>query len=284
MHLIGPLGQEWWITPASSIFTGLQAARQAQWPASGEILADDDFFDAVRVAVGRMGVIYSYILEVVDQYTLLEITNRGGEFAEPVQRLGAEGNTFADGQVFTNPDAAQNSWPAVKARLAGSGVTNGQPYGLFAEPITDFDSGWLRKQVIDPTATAIINAARILAAASIGSPYPTATSSNPCERWKRTTRSRSSLAGEFETGLTEEALGELRGMMLFASNEDARPVFDRHGLSAFVIKKMGLTDIASSLAGATATPLRHLNIVVSLAVTNIAGRCAAGCCPVPTRN
>ena len=78
-----------------------------------------------------------------------------------------------------------------------------------------------------------------------------------------------SLAAEFEAGLTEEARAELHWIMLLASDEDVRTAFDEHRLSAFVFQKMGLTNIAGSLAGATATPLRHLNIVVSLADTNI---------------
>ena len=66
-HLVGPGGQEWWITPQSSLFgdAGLLSTLP-EWCPDAQIVADDDAFNAVRVGVGRMGVIYSVILEVVE--------------------------------------------------------------------------------------------------------------------------------------------------------------------------------------------------------------------------
>src|SRR5215218_1078230 len=54
VHLVGPGGQEWWITRETGIFAGEWVFAFPDWCEDARIVADDDAFDSVRVAVGRM--------------------------------------------------------------------------------------------------------------------------------------------------------------------------------------------------------------------------------------
>lgn len=75
IHLVGPGGQEWWIERegGKSITdpARLEQVRQAG-VLCNDIIAryDDRLFRAVLVSMGRMGVVYSYVLEAVDAYKL----------------------------------------------------------------------------------------------------------------------------------------------------------------------------------------------------------------------
>lgn len=53
-----------------------------------KFIADDDLLNAVKVAVGRVGVIYSVILEVVPKYFLLE-SNKEHQWSEVIPQLYA---------------------------------------------------------------------------------------------------------------------------------------------------------------------------------------------------
>jgi hypothetical protein len=121
VHLVGPAGQEWWITPQASLFgDALLASTLPDWCPDARVVSDDDAFNAVRVGVGRMGVIYSVILEVVPAYTLVEVN-------------------------------LEHRWSEVRAQLASSSVTGGTLLGIFDAPLADLDSGWFRTQVLERT-------------------------------------------------------------------------------------------------------------------------------------
>jgi FAD/FMN-containing dehydrogenase len=73
IHLVGPGGAEYFIQrggPRAIVNTGLLAQ---QMPCvAGRIISNDDAFNAAVVSVGRMGIIYSVVIEVREQYVLLE--------------------------------------------------------------------------------------------------------------------------------------------------------------------------------------------------------------------
>ena len=74
-HLVGPTGQEIWVTPAASTPFGHAplVTTLPGWCSDTRIVADNDAFNAVRVGVGRFGVVYALVLEVVPQFTLIEV-------------------------------------------------------------------------------------------------------------------------------------------------------------------------------------------------------------------
>ena len=259
IHLVGPLGREWWVTPEKSIFTGDVVMTMAGWPETGLIVANDEAFNAVRVAVGRMGVIYSMILEVVEPYTLVEVSHQGGSFPSQVQKLTHVGEVFAHGQIFTNPGQDRNSWPRVRDQLAVSGVVDGHPTGLFSTSIDDVERGWLREEVIGPTADAVAAAFEAMRRAErSNSPWLSLSLLDPVAL---------ALATEFYAMLTPEARVQLDVQALFGAS--TRAALEENGLIEFVVKNMGLSQLAQDLRGAPSTPLRHLNIAVSLASTNV---------------
>ena len=121
VHLVGSGGQEWWIAPSGGIFADQRASQLPDWCHDAYIVAADDAFNAVRVGVGRMGVIYSVILEVVPNFTLIEVN-------------------------------FEHRWSDIRDQLVNSSVTRGSPAGIFDAPMTDLDSGWFRTQVLERVA------------------------------------------------------------------------------------------------------------------------------------
>jgi|GEM_PF-2229245 len=75
IHLVGPGGQEWWIERAGARAI-TEPARLAQARGAGllcadlRIVYDDLLFDAALVSVGRMGIVYAYVVEVCDRFRL----------------------------------------------------------------------------------------------------------------------------------------------------------------------------------------------------------------------
>src|SRR4051794_31108622 len=120
VHLIGPRGQEWWITPEAGIFADERVFTLPDWCEDAHIFANDDAFDTVRVGVGRMGVIYSMILEVVPAYSLIEVN-------------------------------LQHTWTELRPQLSTSRITAGNATGIFNAPLTDLESGWFRSEVLART-------------------------------------------------------------------------------------------------------------------------------------
>jgi len=77
VHLVTVGGRELWIEPASNPITrdadNNKALRDALPCDTTEVIRDDRLFDAVRVASGRFGVIYSFVLEVRRQFRVVEV-------------------------------------------------------------------------------------------------------------------------------------------------------------------------------------------------------------------
>jgi len=86
IQLIGPGGQEWWIERSAGLTTGTESEVQTQLQtiastvrgADAEmcngilVRKDDDLFRAVLVSVGRMGFIYSLVVQTVAAFKLQE--------------------------------------------------------------------------------------------------------------------------------------------------------------------------------------------------------------------
>jgi len=121
VHLVSATGQELWVTPTGSPFGFVPLVAQLpDWCADTRFIADDDTFAAVRLGVGRMGAVYAVVLEVVEQYTLIE----------------------------TN---FEHRWSELRAQLASSKLTPNSQTGVFDAPLRDLDSGFFRTEVLRRT-------------------------------------------------------------------------------------------------------------------------------------
>lgn len=121
IHLVSATGQELWVTDTDSAFAFTSLIAQLPgWCADARVIADNDTFAAVRLGVGRMGVIYSVVLEVVEQYTLIE-------------------SNF------------EYRWSELGPRLAASRLGATSATGLFDAPLRDLDSGFFRAEVLKRT-------------------------------------------------------------------------------------------------------------------------------------
>ncbi|MEM9073276.1 MAG: D-arabinono-1,4-lactone oxidase [Myxococcota bacterium] len=78
IHLVGPGGKQWWIEPDRMRITREDAMRDLM--ARGvldpclELRYDDELFDAALVSMGTAGVVYSYVVEVVQRHVLQQET------------------------------------------------------------------------------------------------------------------------------------------------------------------------------------------------------------------
>lgn len=72
IHLVGTSGTQYWIEPSQGI-TDPDKLRQFVAPGAN-IIYDDKTFNAVLVSLGCMGVVYSLVLRVRDQFNLIETT------------------------------------------------------------------------------------------------------------------------------------------------------------------------------------------------------------------
>ncbi len=95
IQLVGPGGARYWIEPDQWRITKEDELRRRLGP-DVQIRYNDDWFDAVLVSVGSMGIITAVVLEVTDQY-FLQRTLTAMPWSELRPRL-------ADGSVFTDPD------------------------------------------------------------------------------------------------------------------------------------------------------------------------------------
>jgi hypothetical protein len=78
IHLVGPGAKQYWIEPTNGLTdAGRLGPRLAELGVSPEnIIQDNDWFHSVLVSMGCMGVVYSYVVEVVDQYGLRDQIRR----------------------------------------------------------------------------------------------------------------------------------------------------------------------------------------------------------------
>ncbi|SEN50552.1 D-arabinono-1,4-lactone oxidase [Duganella sp. CF517] len=122
VHLVSATGREIWITAGDSAFAAAPLVMQLpDWCPDARFIADDDTFAAVRLGAGRMGAVYAFVLEVVEQYTLVECN-------------------------------FEYRWPELGARLAASRLgADGVASGLFDAPLRDLDAGLFRSEVLRRT-------------------------------------------------------------------------------------------------------------------------------------
>ena len=71
IHLVGAGGVQYWIEPDQWRITDA-AALGARLGPGVQIHYDDDMFDSALVSVGALGIVYSVVLEVTDQYFLTQ--------------------------------------------------------------------------------------------------------------------------------------------------------------------------------------------------------------------
>jgi hypothetical protein len=112
-HVVSSAGREFWITSAGSPFGG--SAAHNDICADAQFIADDSALDAVRVGIGRFGVVYSLVLEVLPAYGLLEVY-------------------------------LQHHWQDLRSALALSTVAPTGTFGAFDIPLADFESGWFKSE------------------------------------------------------------------------------------------------------------------------------------------
>lgn len=75
VHLVTDGGREVWIERASSPVTQDDRLAPVLPCAQTDIIRDDNLFDAVRVACGRFGIIYSVVLEVRRSFRVIEVVS-----------------------------------------------------------------------------------------------------------------------------------------------------------------------------------------------------------------
>jgi hypothetical protein len=99
IQLVGPGGTRYWIEPDQWRITNEAALRTRLGP-DVQIRYDDDWFDAVLVSVGSMGIITAFVLEVTDQY-YLEKSCREIRWSALEPQL-VSGSLFADPDHYVN--------------------------------------------------------------------------------------------------------------------------------------------------------------------------------------
>jgi hypothetical protein len=78
IHLVAPGGAEFFLQRGGALAIADPAALADLMPCvAGRIISDDDAFNAAVVSLGRMGLIYSVVIEVREQYVLSESQHSG---------------------------------------------------------------------------------------------------------------------------------------------------------------------------------------------------------------
>ncbi len=93
IHLVGPGGKQYWIERRVPITDRQRLAAILTNVDERNIIYDDDWFNSVLVSMGCMGIIYSFVIEVEDQYGLEEV--RAKSTWNTVRPLLADGTLFA---------------------------------------------------------------------------------------------------------------------------------------------------------------------------------------------
>jgi FAD/FMN-containing dehydrogenase len=103
IHFVGPTGQEYWIEPANGPVRAPTGSNG--WCPETIVMRDDELFRAALVSVGRFGVVYSFVLEVVPQYWLYDRTDVRA-WSDVRAELGAcaQSSDYARERVFADAD------------------------------------------------------------------------------------------------------------------------------------------------------------------------------------
>ena len=76
IHLVTGSGVEYWIESSSSPFTDDDNTLLSSLPCPDtKIIRDDQIFNALKVGLGRFGIIYSYIIKVTNSFNVAEYAN-----------------------------------------------------------------------------------------------------------------------------------------------------------------------------------------------------------------
>jgi FAD/FMN-containing dehydrogenase len=142
VHLVTSGGRQVWIESASRpVTSGDDALRRALPSADTLIIRDDEALNAVTVGLGRFGVIYSVILEVVPEHELLEWTSKHN--VDEMMALLRAGAGHADplppliGSMAAGPRPASVRDLRRKSHLKYIDIT------LSSRPA---DEGWVRRR------------------------------------------------------------------------------------------------------------------------------------------
>jgi hypothetical protein len=103
IHLVGPGGQEWWIERTNGFSDPTKLKDLPGWCPETKVVQDDFFFYSVLVSVGRMGVIYSMILELTPEYWLEEHRSKRSwsEMREQLKN-SIQAGYYGNGGLFNN--------------------------------------------------------------------------------------------------------------------------------------------------------------------------------------
>ena len=104
LHLVGPGGQEWWIEGDGGAGGPSGYGAFPAWCDDTKVIRDSDFLQSVVVSVGRFGIIYSIVLEVIPQYRLEERTHES-TWADVRSKLlsAVSGGYTTSGEIFNDP-------------------------------------------------------------------------------------------------------------------------------------------------------------------------------------
>ena len=131
IHLIGPGGIEWWIEGERPVMA--EANLRALYGPHLQVinretvlldelkgLTSQDVLKAVVVSLGAIGVIYSVVLEVVEQFSIQQITNKIGNWTDDLLRLAG---TNPSALIDRNGAANQAIFDVlVNGALNGTGI------------------------------------------------------------------------------------------------------------------------------------------------------------------
>jgi hypothetical protein len=116
IHLVGRGGRPYWIEPSAGddALTAADVLPIAEWSGDIRIVRDDATFRAVLVSLGRCGVIYSYVIEVVDRYDLEEFRYAALWAGPSVKGLEVVRNTL---RAETVQRGLEDGWPGQTSPL-----------------------------------------------------------------------------------------------------------------------------------------------------------------------
>lgn len=114
VHLVGPGGQEWWIEGGNQVID--KADLQALYPSipdsrfissatwSHPDMTAQDFLKAVVTSMGTMGIIYSVVLEVAEQFSIEQVTYKYPSWERFLKEAGVSEEDLANKVGQANED------------------------------------------------------------------------------------------------------------------------------------------------------------------------------------
>lgn len=109
IHLVGPGGKQYWVERREPITDRERLAALLPNIDKANIIYDDDWFKSVLVSMGCMGIIYSLVIEVRDQFGLEEV--RAGSTWNTVRPLLADGSLFTTLPAWLKANRKDSSLP-----------------------------------------------------------------------------------------------------------------------------------------------------------------------------